>query len=75
MDLSVRRNLCLPDECGEVDVHVQPGLEPLRHAQRGVRPHPAVLVEQEDPDHVALCLQQGKGLSFFLPIKSNQKFQ
>ena len=63
LDLFDRRNCCVPDESGEVDVPVEPGLEPLRHAERGVRPDPAVLVEQEHPDHVALCLQGRGGLS------------
>ena len=52
-----KKNDSLPDECGEVSIHVNPRLEPLCHAERCVRPHPAVPVEQEDPDDVTLCLQ------------------
>ena len=48
----------VPHECLEVAVQVEPALEALGHAQRRVRPHPAVLVEQENPDHVTLGLDR-----------------
>ena len=46
----------MPDEGGEVHVHVEPVFQALHHAQGGVGPDPAVLVEEEHPYHITLGL-------------------
>ena len=51
----------VPDKSVEVNIEVGRPRQPLSHAHRGVRPHAALVVEQEHPYDVALRLNRQFG--------------